>query len=228
MSERQVITEYGQLRRSPLWPDRGAPAGRGRGVLLIGGFGVPPRTVTPLGRWLAGGGWIVQTADLGWNTGCGTRAVDTAVQTLTEMSGRHGPVTVIGHSRGGVIGRVAAVRAPDLVASLVTVCTPWAIGPPERPGVAAMTDLTRFARRHGIDILGSIECAQGPCCRDFRDQMDAVPACPWTLIRSTADRIAGDQACVPGASTETVIATSHLGAVLSTQGWGAIGDALGT
>ena len=226
MSEAGVVAEYWGLRRSELWPDHGAPDGTGQAALLIGGFGITPRTLGPLARWLGGAGWVVRTADLGSNTGCGTATVRTVITELDEIARHHGPAVVIGHSRGGLIGRVAAVRAPELVRSLTTVCTPWTIGPPDRPGVAMTSRLIKGARRRGLDVMGSIECADGPCCTTFRRQMTDVPAPRWTAIRSTADRIAGDDALVRGADRELVIATSHLGAVLSLQGWRAIGQAL--
>ena len=82
MSEARAVGEYLQLRRSSLWPDRGAPEGSGQRVLLVGGFGVPPRSMRPLRRWLTGGGWDVHVAYLGWNTGCGTTAAEAVVSAL--------------------------------------------------------------------------------------------------------------------------------------------------
>jgi pimeloyl-ACP methyl ester carboxylesterase len=145
---------------------------------------------------------------------------------MTESAPQHVPVAIGGHSRGGVLGRVAAVRAPDLVERLITVCTPWALGPPDRPGVAAVTKAIKGARRHGLDVLGSVDCADGPCCAVFRQQMSVRPRCPWTAIRSTADGIAGDQARVEGPDREIVTSTTHLGAILSVAGWQAIAEAL--
>jgi pimeloyl-ACP methyl ester carboxylesterase len=227
MSEVSAAEEYLQLRRSSLWPDRGAPEGSGQRVLLVGGFGVPPLSMRPLRRWLTGGGWDVHVADLGWNTDCGTTAVDAVVSALCHMASDGGdPVTIVGHSRGGLLGRVAAVRAPDLVQRLVTVCTPWAIGPPERPGVATAQRIIGFGRRHGLDVLGSMQCASGACCQDFREQMSILPSSRWILVRSSVDRIAGELAQAAGADMEIVTTTTHLGGVLSVPGWGAIAQAL--
>ena len=223
-----MVGEWRGLRRSELWPDAGAPAGDGRAVVLVHGFGVPARTLAPLGRWLAAGGWDVVVPRLGWNLACGTRAVEVVLAAAEGARRRTGrPVVLVGHSRGGLLGRVAAVREPGLFGNLVTVCTPWAIGPPDRPGVAATTRAVRFVRRRGIDVLGSVECDTGACCVDFRRQMDQVPATPWTALWSSVDTIGGEQSAPPGgAGGRHDLGTSHLGAVLSVAGWSAIARAL--
>ena len=223
MSERLVAGELRRLRRSALWPDRGAPAGDGRTLVLIPGVGVPPRTVRSLGRWLEGGGWQVRIPDLGWNVGCGEAAV-AAISALIDAAPE--PVTIVGHSRGGLLGRVAAVRAGADVATLVSVCTPWTIGPPDRPGVELGNRMLGFARAHGLSRFASIKCADGPCCERFRHDMAQVPAARWTLLWSSRDSIASDEARAEGADATIDLGTSHLGAVLSVEGWQAIADAI--
>ena len=79
-----MVAELQALRRSSMWPDRGAPPGDGRAVVLVNGFGVPPATLAPLARWLRGGGWDVRIAPLGWNVGCG----EVAAARLAPSSGR--------------------------------------------------------------------------------------------------------------------------------------------
>ena len=200
----------------------------GRSVLLLHGFGVPARTVAPLAAWFASAGWDARTAPLGWNVGCGEATVDLVLDLLerwTESSGH--PVAIVGHSRGGLIGRVAAVRRPEVVAGLVTVCTPWAVGPPDRPGVGTMAELIRFARRHGLRTMASIDCDRGSCCTTFREDMIRVPAVPWTALWSSTDSIGGAAASPPaGPDATRDLCTSHLGAIGSDVGRAALGDAL--
>jgi pimeloyl-ACP methyl ester carboxylesterase len=165
---------------------------------------------------------------VGWNVGCGDATVEVVLAELEGRIERCGqPAVVVGHSRGGLIGRVAAVRRPDLVSALVTVCTPWAIGPPDRPGVATVSNLVRFARRHGMRTMGSIDCAEGPCCEAFRSDMTRVPAGPWAALWSSRDTIGGPDSRPPAGPDRTIdVGTSHLGAVRSAAGRDAIGDSL--
>lgn len=188
---------------------------------------MPARTVQPLNEWLTRGGWTVRVAPVGWNVACGEATVDVVVRELEVASSHHGPPVLLGHSRGGLIARVAAVRHPHLVAGLITVCTPWALGPPDRPGVAAVSRVVRFARRHGMRTMGSIDCDHGPCCAAFRVDMDQVPTVPWAALWSSTDTIGAEAAVPPTGPARTVdLRTSHLGAVRSIAGWTAISDAL--
>jgi pimeloyl-ACP methyl ester carboxylesterase len=227
MGELRFLAERRELSASPFMSS-GAPApGTAGSVLLLQGFGVPARTLAPLGAWLARGGWDVSFAPVGWNVGCGEATVDVVVERLEQLAGRSGPAVVLGHSRGGLLGRVAAVRHPRLVAGLVTVCTPWALGPPARPGVTTMSRLVRLARRHGLRTMGSIDCDHAACCTAFRADMGVVPTVPWAALWSSRDTVGGAASVPPTGPTRTVdLGTSHLGAVRSVAGWTAIGDAL--
>ena len=193
-------------------------------IVLVPGFGCPPATLRPLARSLRDRNHEVVVVDLGLNVDCGERTVDKVVAAVDAGTR---PVTLVGHSRGGQLARVAAVRRPDAVERLITVATPWTIGPPDRPGVAVMSGLVRRLRRAGWSGFGSIDCGSGPCCERFRVDVDATPSARWIALWSRRDRMAGDDA-TPPASADAVIETglSHLGAVTPARGQQLIGDAL--
>jgi triacylglycerol lipase len=206
------------------------PPGLGRTIVLLHGFGVPPQTLAPLARWLRSGGWTTRHPALGWNVGCGTDAVE-AVRTLvrTERERSSDEIVLLGHSRGGVIARVAAVQEPASIARVVTVCTPWMVGPPDRPGVGLGTAVVRLARSHGLGGFGSIACATGDCCRTFRVDLERKPEASWTALWSSRDRVAGAMSAPPlHADAAVDLRTTHLGSVLSATAWTAIGSALAT
>jgi pimeloyl-ACP methyl ester carboxylesterase len=136
-------------------------------------------------------------------------------------------VVIIGHSRGGLLGLVAAVRAGEAVEHLVSVCTPWAIGSPDRPGVATAERALRAVRRRGMHRFGSIECATGACCAAFREETTEVPTARWTALWSSADAIGGPASRPPAGTDEAIdLGTSHLGGILSVPGWTAIAAAI--
>ena len=224
--EHKVVSEIRRLRSSRMWPDQGAPAGDGRAVVLLNGFGMPQATLMPLGRWLRAAGWEVQMAPTGWNVACGEATVE-RIASVVEDVHRGAPVALVGHSRGGLLARVVAVRLAGMVSDLVTVCTPWTVGPPDRPGVAMAAGAVRFLRRHGVDTMGSIDCADGGCCARFRADMAAKPTASWTAIWSSRDGIGGEAASPPPEADHAIdISTTHLGAIASIPGWKAIGVAL--
>jgi pimeloyl-ACP methyl ester carboxylesterase len=193
-------------------------------LVLVPGFGCPPITLRSLARTLRRHGHEVDVVDLGFNVGCGERAVDEVVRCVLDAGG---PVTLVGHSRGGQLARVAAVRASDTVERLVTVATPWSIGPPDRAGVAAVSAAVRTLRRAGWPGFASIDCASGACCDRYRVDVDGTPAARWVALWSRRDRVAGPDATPPDAA-DAVIETglSHLGMVTTGRGQRFVLDAL--
>jgi pimeloyl-ACP methyl ester carboxylesterase len=144
---------------------------------------------------------------------------------MATATGR--PAVVLGHSRGGLLGQVAAVDAGDAIEHLVTVCTPWTVGSPDRPGVEAVERMLRALRRRGLQRFGSIECATGPCCARFRHLMGQAPDARWTALWSSTDGIGGPSSQPPSTPDRVVdLRTTHLGAILSVPGWSAVASAL--
>lgn len=200
----------------------------GTPVLLIGGFGLHPAYLRPLVRRLRRSGRDVRIADTGWNLDCGEATVRRLETELTSIVTRRAErVSLVGHSRGGQLARVLASREPGLVAKLVTVATPWTIGPPRTAGVQFVAEVLRRARSVGLPVMPSIDCARSECCSAFRDDLERTLHVPWIAIWSRRDRIAGRDSAPPKDATRQVeIDASHLGAALSQTGWQAIFDAL--
>jgi pimeloyl-ACP methyl ester carboxylesterase len=182
-------------------------------VALVGGFGAPPALLRPLRDAVRGAGHNVRVAPLGLNLDCGEATVQRVDAWIRDALG-DAPVALVGHSRGGHLGRVIAVRRPDTITRLVTIATPWTIGPPARPGVAAVAGALRALRRRGLNVMGSLDCATGSCCVDYRRDVAAKPAARWSALWSSTDRFAGDDARPPREADNAVdLRTGHVGAV---------------
>jgi pimeloyl-ACP methyl ester carboxylesterase len=191
-------------------------------VALVGGFGAPPVLLRPLRDALRRDGYDVGVAPLGFNVDCGEATVQ-RLESWLEAFAAGEKVSIVGHSRGGQLGRVMAVRRPDLVRRLVTVVTPWAIGPPDRPGVEMVAGVMRSLRKRGLPAIGAIDCGTGDCCLRFRTDVDKKPAMPWTALWSSRDRFAGDDARPPRAADNARdIRTGHVGAVTTASGIAAV------
>jgi pimeloyl-ACP methyl ester carboxylesterase len=190
-------------------------------VLLIGGFALPPWSLTQLARALRGAGHRVDIAPTGLNLDCGEATVARLLDRIDS------PTTIVGHSRGGQLGLVAAVRRPALVGGLVTVGTPWTVGPPDSPGVRVAARAIRALHAHGVRALPSIDCATAACCTRFRDDLRLKPAARWVALWSSADRIAGRDSVPPSRADEAVdVGGGHLGLVTHDPGIGAVVDAV--
>jgi pimeloyl-ACP methyl ester carboxylesterase len=75
-----------------------------------------------------------------------TAALGQRVVALAEELGRDGsgPVHLVGHSFGGLVCRAAVLQRPELVGSLVLLCSgPGAIPAPRRPDIELLVDAAR-------------------------------------------------------------------------------------
>jgi esterase/lipase len=102
-------------------------------VLLIPGYGGDVEPLSSLQAALAGSGYTVAVLDIGDGTGdlneYGRDAVARADELLTEGASS---VSSVGFSAGGLIGRIAAVAAPDLFQNVISLASPhegtlWAL-----------------------------------------------------------------------------------------------------
>jgi pimeloyl-ACP methyl ester carboxylesterase len=184
-----------------------------RQVLLVGGFGLPPQLLSRLARDVGG-----RIAPTGLTIDCGEVEVAKVLRAIDTMDDA---VTLIGHSRGGQLARVAAVRRPNVVRRLVTVGTPSSLGPPDRWGVRFVA--AAFRR---LPARLALDCATADCCAEFRADLRRAVEVTWVAVWSPHDRIvAAHEARHDGAQLVEVRA-SHLGLVTSPAARSAIANTL--
>jgi pimeloyl-ACP methyl ester carboxylesterase len=130
---------------------------------------------------------------------------------LADRSGRR--AVLIGQSRGGELGRVMAVRRPDLVSALVMLGSP--VLDPLSVGPAGMRAVRSMARLGDPSMPGmfSTRCAEGDCCAAFREDLraptpDSVCA---VAIYSRSDGIVSWQACLDPDARHVEVDSSHCG-----------------
>jgi triacylglycerol lipase len=115
----------------PTWPDpspRSAappPSANPRTVLLVPGFLATDDTTAGLAAALRRAGHHTHRARFGAANGCSERLTSKLVTRLEQLATASGqPITLIGHSRGGLIAKAATQRRPDLVDGLITLGSP--------------------------------------------------------------------------------------------------------
>src|SRR4051812_9980112 len=123
--EGRAAREGLELRRRRPELDAAPPRGKGRPVLLIPGYLAGDRSLAPLASWLRGVGYAPQYAAITANVDCATRTTERLVERLKTVTDAHGDrAVIVGHSLGGVLGRLLAVRRPDLVRGVVALGSP--------------------------------------------------------------------------------------------------------
>jgi hypothetical protein len=169
-------------RMSP--PHRG---GEGRPVMVIPGLLSSDRSTVVMRRMLRAHGYRAYGWSLGINRGVSVSLLERAEAELERVS-RHGPVTLIGWSLGGLYAREIAKRRPDLVERVITLGSPfsgdvhannaWRLyemvndhkvtNPPieasvhEKPPVPT---IALWSRKDGIVAPASARGAEGECDR---------------------------------------------------------------
>jgi pimeloyl-ACP methyl ester carboxylesterase len=213
--------EFAQLMSDPLYwaPPR---SGNGRAVLVLPGLFGSDLYLGPMRSWLKRSGYNPIRSDLWVNAGCPERLTRRTEAYLERSIGLETPVAIIGHSRGGLLGRTIATRLQERVSHLVLLGSPvggvtqWA----ETSGYSTAPASTRI--RHASERVRRVldpACAGPECgCPFPNDFLRALhPSTKVTSIYSPDDPIVPARACrVPGAHNVPVGGT-HVGLAFNRQ-----------
>jgi pimeloyl-ACP methyl ester carboxylesterase len=183
-------------------------------VLLIPGFMAGDASLSVLRRWLRRRGHRVASSGIVANVDCAERAVGRLEARLDGFfSDCAQPVFLIGQSRGGALARSLAVRHPEMVSGLVMlgspICNPIAVSAPVLRTVRWMAWLGGL----GLPGVFSRNCADGPCCASFRDDL-AAPLDANLRARavySESDGIVDWRACLDPQAEHVKVNSSHCG-----------------
>lgn len=139
---------FGPLRiRAALGPHvKMQTNGGGRPVMVIPGFMASDRTTARLRRSLSVSGFACVGWGLGRNTGIKSDVLARLDDQIAAL-GSSEPITLIGWSLGGLIAREYAKYAPDRVAKIVTMGSPFS-GDPRANNVWRMYE---FIAGHKVD-----------------------------------------------------------------------------
>lgn len=176
----------GEYTSSLLW-DALRPSsdvGAGRPVLVIPGFAASDRLTGRVRAHLRHRGFQVHGWGLGRNHGLTDELVDGLLDRFDQLSVRHGqPITVVGWSFGGLLGRWLAHERTDQVRQVVCLGSPWrAEG--ERTRATALFERARV--RHGLsdrarDIVDTLREPVPVMCTALYSHTDGVV--PWRGCR---------------------------------------------
>jgi triacylglycerol lipase len=224
----RVVVEWLSTRDSEDWLP--APAGDGRPVMLVPGFLAGDGSLARMTVWLQTGGFVLARSGIRWNSGCmepTVEAVERRLERAVEQTGKR--ALIVGHSRGGCIGRALAVLRPDLVETLVTLGSPLrdqlAVRPRVWPSILTVGTLGTL----GVPGMFSVRCLRGDCCARSREAMTAPfpDDVGFVSIYSRSDEVVRWEACLDPAATQMEVDVSHIGMGMAREVWLAVADELG-
>jgi pimeloyl-ACP methyl ester carboxylesterase len=180
-------------------------------VLLVPGFMSGDFALTALNDALRDAGHWTSRSGIAPNIGCTlemAQVVEARIERIAERTGRR--VAIVGWSRGGTLGRIVAVRRPELVESLITLGTPNT--DPLAVNETLATQLQLLTRLASIGLPGvlSDDCLRGSCAGQVRDLLDRDVSrhIRYVSMFSVDDGVIDWRACLdPGAEHVEVRAT---------------------
>lgn len=144
LMEQRAGWELAQLMASPVYYGCGVPRGDGSSVLVLPGFMGSDRYLTIFRGWLQRMGYRPERSELFINAGNPFELISHVLHRAEEIVERDGePVTVVGHSLGGILGHLSARLRPDLIANVFTLGSPLNEAPRKatHPVIRALADM---------------------------------------------------------------------------------------
>jgi triacylglycerol lipase len=114
--------ELARLLMDSVWSGSDVPRGLGEPVVVVPGFLAGDRSTVLLRHWLRRIGYDAEPAGMLLNIDCSARALAALERLVERTHDRNSrPLTLVGHSRGGILGRALATTRPDLVHRVITL-----------------------------------------------------------------------------------------------------------
>ncbi len=212
--EARLPLEWLSLLGDPVWQLRELPGAKARPVLLVPGFLGTEESLHPMRSWLRRMGFDAEVAPVGLNAGPSARGAQVVVDSVRQMAAASRQlVVIVGHSRGGQHARVAAVRAPEAVETLVTLGTPLRVVRPNHALVRfPVSVVSAVCRRVATEPQRAAEAAYE------RDLLGPLPPdVRHVSVWSKTDGIVDWRVSVDRSAESLRVEGSHLGLAVNPE-----------
>jgi pimeloyl-ACP methyl ester carboxylesterase len=168
--------------------------------------------------WLRRIGYRPYMSGIGRNANCIDLLVDRLMQTIQRAYDEtHGMVHLIGHSLGGVLTLSATKLRPDIIASVITLGSPFR-GLRSHPVVLEISNIVRGRIRSARSNLSKPACFTGYC--DCTAVAALQTSCPHpirhTAVYTENDGVVDWRVCVnDDPATNVAVQSTHIGMVFN-------------
>ncbi len=206
-----AFREMTALLRDPVLRGRGVRRGDGRPVLLVPGFLSGDWSLRVLHNWLLRIGYDARLSGIQFNIQHSEHLVAglrTRVNAIRKETGSR--VSLVGHSRGGVLAKVASSREPDAVEQVIGLGSPFA----DQLDVAALTNVAVGVVRTANELhWGRSFHSEGR----FAHELRMPPAVPTTSIYTRSDDVVNFRSCLRPDIPAISVWGSHNGLVVNPE-----------
>jgi len=215
-----ALRELTALLGDPVFRGRGVRHGDGRPVLLVPGFLSGDWSMTVMHGWLKRIGYSPHMSGIYFNVRASEHILAGLRRRLTEIRASDSSrVTIIGHSRGGLLAKVLAQRRPDAVEQVITLGSPLADQSDITPLTQAAVGVVRTANEIGFGLRLR---AEGRFAYDLRQP----PAVPTTSIYTRADDVVNFRSCIRPDIPSIAVWGCHNGLVINPEVYRLLGRLL--
>jgi triacylglycerol lipase len=167
------------LHVSPVYYGFGVPRGHGEPVILVPGFLGSDRYLTEMQLWLRRIGYRAYFSGIGRNVDCPELLTHRLLMTVRQVYEETGePVSIVGHSLGGMLARAVAHREPEMIRQVITMGSPF-----------------RSVRAHPL-VLSAANFVRSNIVRERKRRREVTQAC------YTADCTCGFVSTLKGEGSE--------------------------
>ncbi|MDZ7729233.1 MAG: alpha/beta fold hydrolase [Dehalococcoidia bacterium] len=178
--------------------------------------------LTELWSWLLRIGYQPYFSHIGPNIDCPNATATDVVENVRRAHRETGkPVTIIGHSLGGMLARSAALNHPEYVKQIISLASPFRDHVRAHPAVLAAIDSIRAWGR-GSAATSNIHptCFSGHCTCDFVKNVLKPEgfAVPRYAIYSRTDGVVDWESCLEADDRLNVeVNATHIGMVFNVE-----------
>ena len=214
------IREIAALLRDPVFRGRGVPRGKGGPVLLVPGFLSGDWALRVLHGWLGRIGYRPHYSGIVFNVRHSEHLLAALRKRLIQVAqDEGGRVSIIGHSRGGLLAKVLSHRRPDAIEQVITLGSP----------LADWTDL-KVLTHHAVGVVKiANEIAYGRKLNPegrFDHDLELEPIVPTTSIYTRSDEVVNFRACLRPDIPALPVWGSHNGMVVNPEVYRLVGRLL--
>ncbi len=215
-----AVRELTALLRDPVLRGRGVPRGDGRPVLLVPGFLAGDWTMRVMHAWLGRTGYHAHLSGIVLNVHHSERMLPGLRRRVIEIAEQsESRVTLVGHSRGGLLAKVLSQRKPDDVEQVIALGSP----------LSDWTDLAAITH-HAVGVVRTAnELAYGRRLNGegrFTYDLKLPPAVPTTSIYTKADDVVNFRSCLRPDIPAIPVWGTHNGLIVNPEVYRVLGRLL--
>ena len=214
--------------RSEVIAGKGIPHGNGQPVILLPPAAAGDWLMPVMLSWLRRIGYQSYRSSIGLHVNCSDRTLTKVMPRVEEIAASWDQkVTLVGHSRGGLLGRAIASARPDLVERLITLAAP--ISDPfavKNLTLAAAANMARNRLQHQPDLLQRgcmTEACACPYGEFFRAELKGPPL---ISLFTRHDDVVHWEACLVDGARNIEVRGTHVGLLASRNVYVALAHAL--